>query len=315
MKKIISNIILLAVTISFAFAVSGCGAAIEEAKWYVQNVKEKGLYTASLEFTETAVIIGGATAIVAPGIGLILGLYAIDGVSKMDTKETILTIGNVAGFAAGTVLILAPAAAISAIGLATQGIPDNYEGSLFSNAGAPCHRDYDCVSSVCQQGTCTNATEADWCLEDSNLGAYKSRCLEYAENNAEPREPDCLLDIDCANGLCLDGQCAPDIACEKREDCPLSNHACINSLCLVYKNCAIDQDCLDRNDGTNYCNAGLECVEKLECVNNSDCSGNSICYQDVCVDCRFNSECSDGLMCFNGHCTAPEAVPAAAMGK
>ena len=319
MKKFISYIVLLVVTISFAFATSGCTLVAEEAKWYAQNVKEKGLYTASLEFTETAISIGGATAIVAPEIGVLLAVYALESASKMDTMETILTIGNVAGFAAGTVLILAPAAAISAVGLATQGLPENYEhGSLpflSYNTGASCHRDYDCVGTVCDFAICRSRIDANDCIASSD-GAYKSHCLEYSgQKKAEPKEPDCLLDIDCANGLCLNGKCAPDIACEKREDCPLSNHACINSLCLVYKNCAIDQDCLDRKDGTNYCNAELECVEKLECETDSDCSGDSMCYQDVCIDCRFDSECSDGLMCFNGHCTAPEAIPAAAMGE
>ena len=129
------------------------------------------------------------------------------------------------------------------------------------------------------------------------------------------KEPSCLLDIDCGNGLCLNGQCAPEIHCETREDCPLDNHACINGLCLVFKSCALDQDCLDRKDGTNYCNAELECVDKVECSEAADCAGNSICYQDVCIDCRFDSECGEGLMCFNSRCVVPEAVPASAFGK
>ncbi|MBQ9395924.1 MAG: hypothetical protein IJU23_10485 [Proteobacteria bacterium] len=320
MKKYLSYIVILAVTIAFALTACGCNMVAEEFKWYVQNVKEKGLYTASLEFTENALIVGGAAAIVAPEIGLVVGLYAIDDASEMDTAETILAVGNVAGFAAGTVLILAPAAAISAIGLATQGVPDNYDGGLFSmldsSIGASCHRDYDCAKSVCETGECSGIISAEVCMGDTdNFGYYKNHCLLYKTHNVELREPECLLDIDCGNGLCLNGQCAPDITCESRQDCPLANHACINGKCLVYKDCVLDQDCIDRKDGTNYCNADLECVAKVECVDSMDCAGNSICYQDVCIDCRFDSECGDGLVCFNGRCAIPEAVPAAAFGQ
>lgn len=316
MKKRYLNAVILIVLLSFAAVVSGCNMVAEEARWYIQNVKEKGLYSASLEFTENALVIGGAAAIVAPEIGIVLGLYAIDGVSEMDTRETILTVGNVAGFAAGTVLILAPAAAISAVGLVTQGVPDNYDGSLFSgfsfSNGDECHRDYDCAGSVCDEGVCRLAIEPNECMSDSYYGAYNWHCMEYKTPNAVQEEPACLLDIDCANGLCLDGRCASEIKCTSRSDCPLSNHACINGVCLVYKDCATEQDCLDRDDGSSFCTAELECVDKLECTKASDCAGDSICYQDVCIDCRFNAECSDGLLCFNGHCTASDAVPDAA---
>ena len=184
MKKYFSYIVLLFVSIAFAFMASGCNMVIEEAKWYVQNVKEKGLYTASLEFTENAVMIGGATALVAPEIGLILGLYAIDDVSKMDAADAILAVGNVAGFAAGTVLILAPAATISAVGLVTQGVPDNYGGGLFSGLnstiGASCHRDYDCAGSVCAEGVCSRILSPEVCVAGTDKFApYNNHCLAY----------------------------------------------------------------------------------------------------------------------------------------
>ena len=112
--------------------------------------------------------------------------------------------------------------------------------------------------------------------------------------------PQCEVDDDCFNGVCLEGQCVQcvdDAGCEGAFGGPV----CVENAC---RECGEDADCAENE-------AGAFCVESAcaACRENADCAGDEageFCFEGACAECAEAADCADDQLCADGACVAGE---------
>jgi hypothetical protein len=97
--------------------------------------------------------------------------------------------------------------------------------------------------------------------------------------------PDCEVDGDCPDGVCLDNIC---VECADDDGC--SDGTCEFTICVDYE-CVKDDDC----------DVGV-CLDTVcvECAENDDCL-DSVCSDNLCVECADDNDCDRGI-CISNVC-------------
>ncbi len=102
----------------------------------------------------------------------------------------------------------------------------------------------------------------------------------------------CMGNADCGVGnRCLQGQCAPSVACQSDMQCKVAGGICdvatgVCVQCLKDSHCGSGQQC-----------KGQSCVTKQACVSSKDCQG--VCNEGLglCVGCNSDLDCDTGNYC------------------
>ncbi len=128
------------------------------------------------------------------------------------------------------------------------------------------------VPDACSSdAACTTAGQR--CVANKMTSTINFGCNTPNAGGAE-MGASCNTDSDCAQNLCLNGQCVGP--CATGQDCPSGQH-------YSCENTAVDLG------GSVSATARL-CIPPTDCVANSDCSGADVCYVD-------SSSASAGLYC------------------
>jgi peptidoglycan-associated lipoprotein len=110
-----------------------------------------------------------------------------------------------------------------------------------------CDDDSTCkkANEVCVDGRCRQCKDDTQCTKlDACMTCQANECV---------RKPNCCKStVDCATGICQNGQCAPE--CAANSDCA-DGKVCVRNRCEDKKGCTADSDCP----------AGLKC-EAGECT-------------------------------------------------
>jgi len=120
-------------------------------------------------------------------------------------------------------------------------------------------------------------------------------------------EPECCTDVDCEEGVCIDGECR---GCASDDDCNVkpcstcgSNHVCFDPECCIDDDCASNEYCSDDHTCELGCNENSDCsTTDLPC---STCNMNS--HECNIPECCVNDDCQGSWICENFECK-PECV-------
>lgn len=176
-------------------------------------------------------------------------------------------------------------------GAPDSGAPD----SGAPDAGDPEPKEPDCEA----RGDCEAPPE---CVMDDDCASgvcEAGRCDEEEESceGDDCASPECVSNADCEDGKCVDEVCIPH-ECVYDEDCPLPTDRCENGVCVTH-------ECLD----DSHCEEGLchirECVI-AECLYDSHCH-EGWCIDRMCVDyeCYTDEHCAGDSLCFAHQCLEP----------
>jgi hypothetical protein len=172
--------------------------------------------------------------------------------------------------------------------VADPGDPQNPDGKC--DNGQLCEMDGDCVSNLCDMGTCSGGsdgctnmmmdmgeTDVDCggdCVEDPNdPNNDNGKCLEGEA---------CLVDSDCATELCADGMCAPNPCADMMQNNDETDVDC-GGACVADPN--------DPNNDEGKCDDGQGCLVDSDCASESCIDGT--CGPDPCADMMQNNDETD----------------------
>jgi hypothetical protein len=182
-----------------------------------------------------------------------------------------------------------------------------------------CIRDSSCYTDeVCKDGYCVLQTIVEEnpdievlpectvnkdCSDD--MICTDGRCIPCQTNVCDTsKEVECVFSSQCESGLCVDGVCLMPGNCAIDANCG-DGYICFDGACIARPECLNDSEC---GDG-KICNASNECEDDVECRVDSDCGEGLICVSNMCAQCRLNCECpNEGDVCMNGFCVADDRI-------
>jgi len=174
----------------------------------------------------------------------------------------------------------------------------------WSAAGEPC-TDAPCGPGlVCEDGVCVEPPPPPPppCVADDECAVDGDASGRVCDAGV-CRFADCAFDAQCGTRICVDGNCAPAVACDVDVDCggfPLE--ICDEGACRPA--CFDDSAC-----GPSVGGLGLQtCVDGRclqRCLNDATCFGQGICDDGACQtpECATDDACGDGdVFCDGGRC-------------
>eukprot|EP00877_Chromochloris_zofingiensis_P011489 jgi/Chrzof1/6594/Cz19g02010.t1 len=205
----------------------------------------------------------------------------------------------------------------------TNGIKDGRETDIDCGGGGcdaacnvaqSCASKWDCKSSICTSGKCTDATTCKNAIRDGREtdvdcggGGCAAKCTVGKV---------CATGLDCDTGICTGGKCAPKPTCTDKikngqeTDVDCGGPTC--PACTVDKMCSIDRDCDSADCIIPTGSTFGKCAPKPTCTDNIkngqetdiDCGGPTCpacVYGDTCT---ANSDCNTSN-CSGGKCGEP----------
>ncbi|KFA89001.1 hypothetical protein [Archangium violaceum] len=183
-----------------------------------------------------------------------------------------------------------------------------HEGLCLQPDGSPCTSAAQCISSRCEEGTCTaTVPPGGGCTRDADCESpgrcERGRCQL-------PDGQSCTGDAQCLSGRCVGGSCrarvSPGGRCGSSSDCEPPAR-CESNRCVLREgaSCSRGTECESGNCQSGIC--------RPECF--PPCGPGRTCSRGRCAivrrHCDDNSDCESPMRCSDGTCRLPAGQPCA----